>query len=339
YRYGFNGKEEDPEIGVQDYGERIYNPQISRFLSVDPVTSEYPMLTPYQFASNRPLDGIDLDGLEWMPVIGSKGNITDYSWAGFNADGSAPKGSVGNATLVRGNEIYRYQSSPFFTNSGTLSVDNGSNIVKAAVLYNDGTAKINFQVLDDDGSIQSVTNSQGVQGNYKGATGAQIGTVLNQKFLDISKPDDAPIESDNLGLFDWVGPAELKLLGGGIAGTILKKEVATTLLRNVATKREITLARRAGVRQAWREERALLARTGDGTRRWSIREKVELLKNGKVKGYVGHHTNSVHDNSLAMAKNPDNVQFVKKGAEHLRKHNGNYANPTKGKLLNRKKDG
>jgi len=32
---------------------------------VDPITASYPELTPYQFASNRPIDGIDLDGLEY----------------------------------------------------------------------------------------------------------------------------------------------------------------------------------------------------------------------------------------------------------------------------------
>ena len=47
-----------------DYGFRIYNPGLGRFLSVDPLTKSYPMLTPYQFASNQPIWGIDLDGLE-----------------------------------------------------------------------------------------------------------------------------------------------------------------------------------------------------------------------------------------------------------------------------------
>jgi RHS repeat-associated protein len=69
YRYGFNGKENDAESvdageGLQDYGMRIYNPSIGKFLSVDPITAQYPELTPYQFASNSPLWGIDLDGLE-----------------------------------------------------------------------------------------------------------------------------------------------------------------------------------------------------------------------------------------------------------------------------------
>ena len=71
YRYGFNGKENDNEVkgtgNQQDYGFRIYDPRLGRFLSVDPLTPSYPMLTPYQFASNRPIDGIDLDGLEYLP--------------------------------------------------------------------------------------------------------------------------------------------------------------------------------------------------------------------------------------------------------------------------------
>ena len=69
YRYGFNGKEEDAEgMGgggsTYDYGFRIYNPSIGKFLSVDPLTCAYPWYTPYQFAGNMPIWAIDVDGLE-----------------------------------------------------------------------------------------------------------------------------------------------------------------------------------------------------------------------------------------------------------------------------------
>lgn len=64
YRYGFNGKENDNETNTQDYGFRIYNPALGRFLSVDPLTKNYPWYTPYQFAGNKPINSIDLDGLE-----------------------------------------------------------------------------------------------------------------------------------------------------------------------------------------------------------------------------------------------------------------------------------
>ena len=63
YRYGFNGKENDKETGYQDYGFRLYS-ITGRFISVDPLTKKYPMLSPYQFAGNNPIRYVDLDGLE-----------------------------------------------------------------------------------------------------------------------------------------------------------------------------------------------------------------------------------------------------------------------------------
>jgi RHS repeat-associated protein len=68
YRYGFNGKEEDDEVkgdgNQQDYGMRIYDTRLGRFLSVDPLTKSYPHYTPYSYAGNKPIRFIDLDGAE-----------------------------------------------------------------------------------------------------------------------------------------------------------------------------------------------------------------------------------------------------------------------------------
>jgi hypothetical protein len=61
----------------QDYGERIYEPRLGKFFSVDPITGQYPWLTPYQFASNRPIDGIDLDGKEWS--VSRNGNTVAFT--------------------------------------------------------------------------------------------------------------------------------------------------------------------------------------------------------------------------------------------------------------------
>jgi RHS repeat-associated protein len=76
YSYGFNGKEKDDEgLGgggsTYDYGFRIYNPALGRFLSVDPLFESYPFFTPYQFSANTPISSIDLDGLEAVIVINS----------------------------------------------------------------------------------------------------------------------------------------------------------------------------------------------------------------------------------------------------------------------------
>ncbi|MFY0602290.1 MAG: RHS repeat-associated core domain-containing protein, partial [Cyclobacteriaceae bacterium] len=65
--YGFNGKERDQSMGtslVYDYGFRIYNPSIGKFLSVDPLTKEYPWNSSYAYAENDVIRSVDLDGLE-----------------------------------------------------------------------------------------------------------------------------------------------------------------------------------------------------------------------------------------------------------------------------------
>ncbi|OQP59761.1 hypothetical protein A3860_36390, partial [Niastella vici] len=68
YRYGFNGKENDNDVkgegNQQDYGMRIYDPRVGRFLSLDPLIQSFPELTPYQFSSNMPIEAADLDGAE-----------------------------------------------------------------------------------------------------------------------------------------------------------------------------------------------------------------------------------------------------------------------------------
>jgi len=71
YRYGFNGKEKDDEVknkeGTQlDYGMRIYDTRLGRFLSEDPLRKDYPELTPYQFSGNSPITFTDRDGEEQM---------------------------------------------------------------------------------------------------------------------------------------------------------------------------------------------------------------------------------------------------------------------------------
>jgi RHS repeat-associated protein len=68
YRFGFNGKEADDEWNgegnMYNYGFRIHDPRLGRFLSVDPLAPDFPKLTTYQYAGNTPINAIDIDGLE-----------------------------------------------------------------------------------------------------------------------------------------------------------------------------------------------------------------------------------------------------------------------------------
>ncbi len=82
YRYGFNGQEKDDEIkgsgNSYEFKFRIYDPRLGKFLSVDPLSKNYPWNSPYAFAENRPIDGVDLEGKEWEQfmmrrIVESKG--------------------------------------------------------------------------------------------------------------------------------------------------------------------------------------------------------------------------------------------------------------------------
>jgi RHS repeat-associated protein len=70
YRYGFNGQETDNEVkgfqNQQDYGMRIYDPRIGRFLSVDPVMKDYE--SPYSAFGNNPINIIDPDGADTISL-------------------------------------------------------------------------------------------------------------------------------------------------------------------------------------------------------------------------------------------------------------------------------
>jgi RHS repeat-associated protein len=69
YRFGFNGQEKDDEIaGVTgshlDFGARIYDSRIGRWLAVDPLSKKYPWMSPFNFAANNPILFVDTDGRE-----------------------------------------------------------------------------------------------------------------------------------------------------------------------------------------------------------------------------------------------------------------------------------
>jgi RHS repeat-associated protein len=64
YRFGFNGKEKDNSTGESniDFGARIYDGKLGRWLSVDLEEAVYPSYTTYNFVLNCPIFYIDPDG-------------------------------------------------------------------------------------------------------------------------------------------------------------------------------------------------------------------------------------------------------------------------------------
>lgn len=64
--YGFGGKRKDNEMygegNAYDFDERIYDPRLVKWLSVDPLQKKFPGLTPYNYCYNNPIRFFDPDG-------------------------------------------------------------------------------------------------------------------------------------------------------------------------------------------------------------------------------------------------------------------------------------
>lgn len=87
-RYRYVGKEKDLESGLYYYGARYYAAWTCRFIRVDPLAADYPFYTPYNYAGNKPVNKIDIDGMQEEGNEGNKKlnnddnkeseNISDY---------------------------------------------------------------------------------------------------------------------------------------------------------------------------------------------------------------------------------------------------------------------
>jgi RHS repeat-associated protein len=75
YRYGFNGKEKASELSNDDYdfGLRMYDARIARWLSVDPIIKSYE--SPYISFANSPIWIIDPSGADTIPSFSVPGYV------------------------------------------------------------------------------------------------------------------------------------------------------------------------------------------------------------------------------------------------------------------------
>ena len=211
YRYGFNGKENDNEVkgegNQQDYGFRIYDTRIGKFLSVDPLIKKFPELTPYQFASNRPIDGIDWDGKEWKTstkITKSDGIIITETEFTINIrviNQSTVITSPDKIKVIADN-IAKGIEDDFTRSEVDLTDNNEIHIVKTKVVLDYTPLKSGepapthsngFWLVLDDKTTKTRVNSAGDEETYMTAGTARLGETQNNLIRVGITEDGRPI--------------------------------------------------------------------------------------------------------------------------------------------------
>jgi RHS repeat-associated protein len=102
FRYGYTGRELDLESGLDYYRARYYDPQVGRFISVDPMGFGAGDTNLYRYVGNNSTNAIDPSGLSWELPASWNDNL--YAVDKYIA-GVADLASFGATTSIR-NSLY-----------------------------------------------------------------------------------------------------------------------------------------------------------------------------------------------------------------------------------------
>ena len=190
YRYGFQGQEMDNEIkGVGNsyaFEYRIQDPRLGRFLSIDPLAGAYAWNSPYAFAENRVIDGVDLEGKEWSQAT----NLTS-GHMGFTIHLKVINSSdVSNAQIAD----WLDKSTPYFTKAlRSASKVTTGEITYQFVKHADPTTELVMQ-FKNKGTVLFDGESQ------DGFTFGRIGNTQNNLMqIDVAGEDVVNAIAHELG--------------------------------------------------------------------------------------------------------------------------------------------
>jgi len=177
YRFGFGGKEGDSEIKGEnnsyDFGARIYDPRLGKWLSIDPLFQKYPFLSPYAYVANSPIIYYDSDGRK---IKFAKGTSKEDKKLYKDIYKSAPAEFKAKLDVLRKSDVEYIIN----FNSVSLNAGQGGTI---AYDFENSTPKtdiVNIELnsnLGDVSKVEALTNE--LSGAYQFETG-QIGNSLRE---------------------------------------------------------------------------------------------------------------------------------------------------------------
>ncbi len=210
--FKFTDKENLPETGYTDFGARLYDNLVPRFISVDPLSEISRRFSPYTYANNNPQIFIDPDGMasrynwESKRYEDEKGN--EVSWESvrdeyyFNEKGEIVdhvENNLPDKFFIR-NTLSVFNSTAFLTNS---SYESKLNIDTEIPLNSDlgVLARIGYAEFREGNYTEleaglDVTNNRLLQ-NYRGASTMEDVVTSPRQYSSLNKGEE---EKSN-GLF------------------------------------------------------------------------------------------------------------------------------------------
>jgi len=174
--YLYSGKELQPDYNLQwyDYGARLYDPQLGRWHSLDPLAEKYFLLSPYNFTLNNPLRFIDPNGEGVDEIVKrNKNGSTSITYQATikvqNSAGLTTKDLVNQAMSIAKQIESSYQGYDSKTKTSYLT---------SVTL--DFTSKINKNTDFYIDFVKNVSNQDGTQSNATGSV-SEIGNTESNR--------------------------------------------------------------------------------------------------------------------------------------------------------------
>jgi RHS repeat-associated protein len=197
YRYGMNGQEKDNEIkgkgNSYDFGARMYDPRIARFIIPDPLMNQKATWSPYVFGLNNPVVFVDENG-EWPGVTFFFFEFEVGAGLAFGLNYVEQSGiaydEVGKTKFIMTNAIY-------IVNQNLEEGSRDPNLVSGASVSLTGNIKQNWSAETFAGLISQGSSSHPVPLG-KGAAGLAVNIGFSKDEITLGLGIGAGVKINHL---------------------------------------------------------------------------------------------------------------------------------------------